>query len=266
VETQATELHAPGKRSLVGAPDVLRALIRKELKVKYKRSLLGFLWSLITPVAMTGIYLFVFVYVYRVPQEDFIFFLLTGLLPWHFFNLSLLAGTTSLVDNSPIIRKVLFPRHLVPISAVGANLINFLVALGFLIVVLMLSGRPVLTQFHWILVALVLETALCIAAVLTLSIANVYFRDIRQLISLMLIGLFFATPIVYDISLVPESFRVLIYINPLAAVIEAYHGALFRVATPDLTVIAIGFGEILLLLAIGIWTFRKFGPQLPKEL
>lgn len=265
MSSDLTGLFPPDRRKLVATPELLRALVIKELKIKYKRSVLGFLWSLITPIALTGVYLFLFVYVKKVGDDDFVLFLLSGLLPWHFFNMSILASTVSLVENGSLIRKVYFPRVLLPISTVLANLINFLMGLGLLAVVLVISGRPVYANLHWLLLAIAMETALCVGLALLLSIGNVYFRDIQQMISILMMTLFFATPIVYRLSEVPRQFRPVILANPLSAVIETYRAALFDGRAPDLSVVAIGLGEIALVLALGYFVFKKIGPHLAKE-
>lgn len=260
------ELKPPGSWSLVGSLEILRALITKELKVKYKRSILGFFWSLLTPLLLTGVYLFVFVYVYKVGKKDFILFLLTGLLPWQFFNMGLLSSTTSLVENAPLLRKVYFPRFLLPASTVAANLINFLMALALLTVLLLITGRPLWLTFHWVLLAIAMETFLCWGAALALSVWNVYLRDIHQVISIFLIVLFFGTPIAYDLSLVPRSFRPIILANPLASIMHIYRSALFEATTPDVGLVALGLGEVAVVFVFGYFMFRRLQAQLPKEL
>ena len=258
-------LQLPGSRSLVGWTELLRALVLKELKVKYKRSLLGFFWSLVTPLALTGVYLFVFIYVYKVPQKDFILFLLSGLLPWNFFNMSLLSATNSIVENGPIIRKLYFPRLLVPISAVLANLITLLFAMGLFSVILMITGRPLWTRLHILVLAIVLETLLISGLALSLSVWNVYFRDIQQLISIVITVVFFATPVVYDLSRVPARFKPFILANPMAAVLELFRAALLTGRMPPNSVILLGIGEIAAIMMLGLTIFHRLGPHLAKE-
>lgn len=261
----SASLHPPTRRSLVGSWEILRALVQKELKVKYKRSVLGLVWSLVTPLALTGVYLFVFVYVYKDPREDRILFLLSGMFPWHFFNLSLLAATNSLVENGPLIRKVYFPRLLIPVSTVTANLVNFLIGLGLLLVLLVASGREIWLQFHWLVAAVILESLLCIGVSLTLSVWNVFFRDIRHLISILLVMLFFSTPIVYELPQVPDNFRALILANPLSPIMHLYRASLFHVTAPDLGIVALGLAEVAVLLTFGVLVFRRHAPELAKE-
>lgn len=259
------QLLPPGSRSLVGGIEILRALVSKELKVKYKRSILGFVWSLVTPLALAAVYLFVFIYIYNVGKPDFILFLLTGLFPWHYFNLSILAATTSLVDNGPLIRRLYFPRFLLPVSSVAANLINFLLALAILSVVLVITGRPIWLHLHWLLLAIVLETLLATGVALAMSAWNVYVRDIQQLIGIVLLVMFFGTPIVYEISLIPQNLRWLILSNPLASIMHLYRSALYVNTTPQLWLVGLGILETAVVLGSGFLAFRRVSPNLAKE-
>lgn len=261
-------LRPPDARPLVGTTELLRALVSKELKVKYKRSALGFLWSLITPIALAGIYLFVFVYVYKVPKPDFILFLLSGLLPWQYFNMSVMAATSSFVENGALIRKAYFPRHLLPLSIVLANLINFLIGLGVLLIVVAIAGKPFWSQAHWLVGAVALETLLLAGFTLILSVGNIYFRDIQQLISILMLVFFFATPVVYEFSQLdglPSWLRGIVMANPLTAVMEMYRAALFNMAPPRLHLVFLGFMEMIAVLALGAWLFRRLGPHMAKE-
>lgn len=260
-----SELRPPGRRSLRDAREILLVLVTKELKVKYKRSVLGFAWSLVTPLALAGVYLFVFVSVYHVPQEDFALFLLTGLFPWHFFSMSLAATTESVINNAPMVRKVSFPRLVMPMSTVSANLVHFLLALALLVPLVAATGRPVWLHLHWLALAVVLETALCLGLGMALAVWNVYFRDIRQAVNIMLPVLFFATPIVYNLSLVPEAIRPFILANPLAGVMEVYRAALFEASAPHAGHAALAALQAAVALALGWVVFRRLAPHLARE-
>ena len=255
----------PGAVSLCIHAEMLRALVVKQLKLKYKRSILGFGWSLATPVALMGIYLFVFGVVFENDREDFPLFLLTGLLPWQFFTLALLGGTISLVENAPLVRNVSFPRFLLPLAPVVASLVNFVVALGLLAVLVVALGRPLWLNLHWLLLAIVLETLLVAGIVLALCVWDVHFRDIEQLIALLTPLLFFATPIVYDLSQVPSEYRPFVVANPLTGVMEAFHAALFDSSAPDLWPVVVAAGETAVVLALGSWIFMRAATRLAKE-
>lgn len=259
------ELQPPYKRRLVTEWGVLYALVVKQLKVKYKRSVLGFLWSFLLPILLAGVYLFVFVHVYKVPKPNFVLFLLSGLLPWQFFNTAIIASTGSFVENGSLIRKVYFPRVFLPLSAVLANLINLLGGIAILAVILLWRGEHLWTQLHWLILAIVLETSLAVACGLILATGNVYFRDIEQLVSLLATVLFFATPVVYELSQVPDAFRPFILANPLSGIMEIYRTAFLQSSAPESTVIGYAMLEIGLLLAIAYSIFRKVSPEIAKE-
>lgn len=264
-----TGVHALRESSswpLAGAPDALRELVRKDLKLKYKRSVLGFLWSLLTPVALMCIYLFVFGRVFDAPQRDYALFLLCGLVPWHFFSLGLLAATNSILVESALIRRINFPRALVPAASVLANLIHFLVALACLLVLVAAMGRSPWLELHWLGLAVVLETALCLGVGLALSVWNVRLRDIGQLMAIFVVVLFFATPVVYELSQVPDAYRPLSLANPLTMIMETYRSALFEGPGPETGPLLISIGETALLLTFGYWLFSRRSPELVKEL
>ena len=238
----------------------------KELKLKYKRSLLGFLWSLLTPVALMVVYLFVFGRVFDAPQSDFALFLLCGLVPWHYLNLALIAATNSLVGERHLISRIGFPRFLVPVSSVMANLAHFLVALSGLLIAVVAAGRQPWLELHWLAVAIVLETTLCLGLTLALSVWNVRLRDVGQLMSIFAIVLFFATPVVYELSQVPDAYRPLALANPLTMIMESYRAALFEGALPEAAPMLLCVGEIAAVLALGCWSFSRRAANLAKEL
>ena len=261
----SSDLRPPSQHRSVGSFEIFRALVTKELRVKYKRSVLGFVWSLVTPLALTAVYTFVFVYVHPVGKDGFILFLLTGLLPWQFFSMGLVAATGSFVENAPMVRKVAFPRFLVPLSTVGANLVNLLMGLVVLLPIVLASGRPIWLTLHWLLLAIAMETLLCVALSLALSVCNVYLRDIGQLINIMMIVFFFATPIVYELREVSK-FEAIVRANPMTAVMETFHAALFHVGAPDTAVLLQGLGEIILIFMLGVFVFAKLAPAIAKDL
>ena len=264
--TSVPPLRASAVWPLTGAPDALRELVRKELKIKYKRSLLGFLWSLLTPVALMAVYLFVFGRVFDAPQSDFALFLLCGLVPWHFFNLALIGATNSVLAERHLIRRINFPRFLVPVSSVVANLAHFTVALVGLLIAVTAAGRAPWLHVHWLALAVVLETAFCLGLTLALSVWNVRLRDVGQLMSIFALVAFFATPVVYELSQVPDAYRPLALANPLTMIMESYRAALYEGPVPDMGPMMLSVGEIALVLAFGCWAFSRRSPNLPKEL
>jgi len=265
VPASTRELRPPGSRRLVHWSELLIALARKDLKIRYKRSFLGFFWSMLNPILLTGIYLFVFIYVYRVKQPDFVLFLLSGLLPWQFFNMTILEAPNSMVNNAPLIRKFAFPKILIPTATVLANLLNFVLLLGLFSVIVTVLGRPIWRHFHWIILAILIEATLAVGCSLILSIGNVYLRDVRYIISFLTMVAFFATPIVYPLSRVPERFRPIILANPMTSIIGLYRAGFYNSKPPGPLLIGLGLLETLAILGLGLLIFRRFAPTLAKE-
>ena len=262
----ARPLAPPGDWSLAAAWEALEVLVVRYLKLKYKRSVLGFLWSLLTPLALMGIYLFVFGRVFDAPQRDFGLFLLAGLVPWQFFNVAVLGGTFCLVGERELLRRLNFPPVLVPFSAVLAHLLHLFIALACLVVVVALAGRAEWSNLGWLVLAVTLQTALCLGLALALSIWNVRLRDVGYLMPPFLVVLFFATPVVYELSQVPDAYRALTLSNPLSMIMEAYRAALLGGPEPAAGHMLLSAGETALVAGLGYAIFTRSSRGLPKEL
>jgi len=205
--------------------DLVRHLVVRDLRLKYKGSTLGFAWSFANPVLMAVVYTIAFKYIVRVPIDRFTLFLLSGLLPWTFFASGLAAATASIVDNSSLVRKVAFPRLVLPLAAVIGQFVQF-VAMYLLIV-------PALAAFEGVagpaLLAIpaiaVLQLCFTSGLGLLLAAAYVHARDVRHLLDVALHVWFWVTPIVYSLALVPVALGWLMTWNPMAWFISAYHVA-----------------------------------------
>ena len=233
----------PRLRELIAHREVLVNLIRKELKVKYTASVLGAVWSLLNPVVFLAVFSFVAaVFANRVP--DFPVFLLSGLLAWNFLSSALQAGSRSVIDNANLVKKMAFPREILPLSSVGVALFDFVLQSAVFLVFIGVSGHGFHLPELWLL-PLVLVVAIVFATALTLWIAalNVRYRDVGHLLNLALLVWFWATPIVYQGWLVQdklESIRivgfdawVLYLLNPVAVIVLGFQRALYGVVVPE---------------------------------
>lgn len=225
--------------------DLVRHLVLRDLRLKYKGSALGFAWSLANPLLMAIVYTVAFKYIVRVPIDRFTLFLLAGLLPWSFFAASLAAATGSIVDNSPLIRKVAFPRLVMPVAAVLAQFLQF-TAMYMLIVPALaaVEGRATLALLALGPIAL-LHLCFTTGLGLALAAAYVHARDARHLLEVALHVWFWITPIVYSLALVPPAFGWLMSWNPMAWFIAAYHEAVVDGRWPAVSTFA-----VLVLLAV----------------
>ena len=262
-------------KSLFKYKELLLNFAKKELKVKYKNSALGFFWSLLNPIMMMLVFTFVFMYALEIkdPKIDiYPMFILAGLLPWNFFNASVLGSTTSIVANGSLIKKVYFPRELLPISIAVANLVNFalelLVLSGFLLVIGIFNARylafykflPFVLLLLPILFLFTLGVSLLVAAL------NVYLRDIQHLVGISLLILFYATPIIYPFF--PGTFGkygLLILANPMASIVLSFKNALFWFKAPSFNMIAYSTTVALLTFLFGYLIFIRLEPDFAEE-
>ena len=201
-------------------------LVSKDLKVKYKGSILGFFWSLLNPLIMLIVYTIAFKYIIRIRVENFPLFFLCGFLPWTFLSLSLSMAVNSIKDNANLVKKVYFPREILPLSIILSNLVQFLLTFVILIPALLLFkvdlGFPLLFLPLIILFQLTFKLGLA----LILAALNVFFSDVRHLLEIFLQIWFWLTPIIYPVSLVPERFQSLYRLNPAVIFVESYRNVL----------------------------------------
>jgi lipopolysaccharide transport system permease protein len=260
-------------RELYEYRDLIWTLSVKELKVQYRNSVLGFLWSLLNPLLMMLIFSFVFTNVLKFGIKDFPVFLLCGLLPWNFFNAALVSATGSIVANGSLIKKVYFPREILPLSSVLANLFNFLLSLIVLFVFLVAYGYHFWVWLIILPVIIVVET-LCITGLsLLLAGLNVYYRDIQYIVSVGLMALFYATPIIYTFEKVKASYWMTHYpwlltiynLNPMTSIVNSYRSILFQIQLPSLSSVLYALGITVVLLVLGYVVFRRLEPAFADE-
>jgi len=213
--------------------DMLRSLVSKELRARYKGSILGFFWTFFNPLLMLIIYSLVFSFIMRSAVEKYPMFLFVALLPWNYFASSLVQGAGSLVHNASLIKKVYFPREVLPLSVVLANLVNYLLSL-FILVPALLLFRICLTiallAFPFVLLT---ETLLIVALVLIVSVADVYFRDLEHITGVFVTAWFFLTPVIYSVDVMPPKIRWVFFLNPMAHIIESYRKIFYYGVWPD---------------------------------
>ncbi len=260
-------------KSLYEYRDLLTTLTIKELKVQYRGSVLGFFWSLLNPLLMMLIFTFVFAYIFKFNIKNFPIFLLCALLPWNFFSTAVTVATSSIIANAELIKKVYFPREILPLSIVGANLINFLLSLIVLFVFLIIYGYNFYVFLPVLVLIVIIQTVLTTGCCLLLTAINVYFRDIEYIVTVGLLALFYGTPIIYPLSWVESSywmteypfFTYLYKLNPLVPLVILYRDVLYNNQMPSLNMFAYAVGSALTLLVIGYMVFNRLEPKFAEE-
>ena len=266
----------------IDSGDLTVNLTLRELRSRYKKSFLGWAWSLLNPLATVIVYSIVFAFFLKIEPPDgdpsglhnFAAFLLCGLLPWNYLQGGMNASMGALIGNSNLIKKVYFPREVFVVSAIGSLLVSFLIELGVLAAILLVMGNMVLPWIPVVLVLVVIQSFFVLGIGFLLSVLNVYFRDVQHLVSIALMALFYSAPIVYPISVVPEEADVLgrtiplrdIYeLNPLVLLVECYRDAMYDLRFPPLLSVLYLIGWSVLLVAIGLAVFQKLDHRLAEE-
>ncbi|MGQ0805177.1 MAG: ABC transporter permease [Actinomycetota bacterium] len=265
-----------------GTRELTVNLTLRELRGKYKRSTLGWTWSLLNPLASVVIFSVVFSFFLKIAPpvgdpsglDSFVMFLLCGLLPWNYLANGLNASMAALVDNGNLIKKVYFPREILVVANVAAHLVTLLIELGVLVIVLMLVGNMALP---WIPVALglvAIQTLLVVGFGLMLSVFNVYFRDVQHFIPIALQAWFYATPIVYPLRLVPDEATLLgvrlpldfLYrLNPMVPLVEAYRDVFYDLRFPSAGAVGYLFAWAVGSVCLGLWVFSRLDRRLAEE-
>jgi ABC-2 type transport system permease protein len=217
--------------------ELVRNLVLKDLKLKYRGSTLGFTWSLANPLLMLAVYSLAFSYILGMRRPAFVFFLLVGLLAWTFFSTTTSMATASITDAGGLLRSVRFPRTVLPVSTVLFNLAQYLLTFGVLLPIMLLVFRvapsPSMLGFPAILVLLVLFTT---GVAFMLSAATAFYRDVKHLVDVALGALFWMTPIIYDLSDVPERLRLPILLSPMSPFVTALHDMFYHRAWSDASI------------------------------
>ena len=237
---------------------VIENLVLKDFRIRYRNMSLGVLWSLLNPLVMMGVLTFVFTYVY--PQNyrhPFALFVLCAIVPYNFFTLSWTYGTTSLVANSNLIKRLSMPRQVVPVAAVLSNCLHLLIQIALLLGGALAFGYTPNAAWWWLPLVWGLEVVFVCGLALFTSALNVYVRDIRYVVESGNTVLFWLVPIFYDFSSVPQRFKGLYEFNPLAALILALRGILLDGVRPTDTLLLKLTGSSLLVLVLGLLLFQR---------
>jgi lipopolysaccharide transport system permease protein len=220
--------------SLYSYRELLKNLVLKDLKLKYRGSVFGFLWSLANPLLMIVVYTLAFTYILRIRGEGFVFYLMLGQLGWTFFAGSAAMSTGAIIDNAGLLKSVAFPRAILPIATVLFNLAQYLLTLSVFLPALMFwYDVPLAAPMLLFPVVLGLQALFTIGVALILSTLTAFFRDVRHLLDVALAMLFWTTPIMYELHQVPERLRLMILLSPASSFVVAYQKLFFYREWPD---------------------------------
>ena len=246
-------------RSLYKHRELVAVLVAKQLKLRYRGSVLGFFWTLLNPLLLMLVYTLVFSVYFRLDMEKYPAFLFAGLLPWIWFSSSLQQGVTSILDGAGLVTRSQFPAEVLPVVTLTSNTVNFLLTLPLLLPFLLVFQVTLGASLLVLPVLIGIEYLLALGCVLILSALNIYFRDLQHIILHVLTVLQFLTPIFYPVTLVPEPFRPWLVLNPLTVLIAAFQDVLFFGRCPPWASLAglLLFACVVLSVAVPMFTRYK---------
>ncbi len=246
--------------------ELLKTSIKKDIGGKYKNSFLGVIWSFINPLLQICVYAIVFPLIMRNNIENYTVFMVCGLIPWTYFASVINRSANVMIENGNIIKKVYFPREILPISLVTSETITFLISTVIIIGFVLITGVGISTLILFYPLLLLAQYIILIGISLIVSCVTVYFRDLQHFIGVFLQLLFYGTPIVYSIDTIPERFRWILNINPMTHIIEGYRDIFYYQQMPNMKSIFVIIAIGILVVLIGYAIFNKLQKRFAEEL
>lgn len=256
---------------------LLYYLVVRELRARYKNSVLGFLWSLLNPLLMMLVFTVVFSLLNpNSSVERPAIYILCGLLPWNYFSAGVMTSIGSIVGNSNLVKKAYFPREVLPISSVLAQLVNFLLAFVVLFVLLLIFQTNFSPRLWMLPFVILLQTSFIIGVALLLSAVNVYYRDTMMIMDVVILAWFFLTPVFYPLDILPRSYewfglewnvhRLMYILNPMASLINTYRDLLYLGAYTEWDFLLRTAVTSVGMMLVGYWLFIRLSGSFGEEI
>ncbi len=254
-------------RNLWQYRDLIRTLVERDLKVRYRRSVIGFLWSMLQPLMLMMVFYFVFSHLFNLKGYNIInyaIFALAGILFWNYFQQSIIASMNSLKSNAHILQKLPVPMAVFPIATTISGLVNLLLALVPMAAILLVTGHPIGPQLAFLPVSILIVTLFTLGAGLLLAPLAVFFSDVVELITVLLTLMFYMTPIIYPKEMLAgQSFYWVIRFNPIRSVLEVFRDPIHLSKIPPLSHLSVSIGIAIIAVALGSYAFHKTSDRIP---
>ena len=247
--------------------EMLINMVRRELRGKYKGSILGFLWTFINPLLQLVVYTIVFSNIMRMGVSNYEIFLFVALIPWMFFSTSVLSGAGSIIYNQSLVTKIYFPREILPLSVVTSNFINMIYC-SVIVLAVVLFYHMNLNLEVWFMLPVIafIEYILVIGIVLIVSALTVYFRDLEHILGIIIMAWQFLTPVMYPELFVPSQYQAILYLNPMTPIIISFRDVLYYGKMPVVENLVYAFLWSLIIFICGFLLFGKLQKDFAEEL
>jgi len=244
----------------------LATMIKKNLRGKYKKSLLGILWSFLNPLLQVTVYVIILPFVFKTEESNFLIFVLCGVIPWNWFSSAASLATTCVTSEAGLINKVYFPREIMPLSSVISTLINFLISCVIIVIFALIFGIGITWHIVFLPFIILVEFIFIYAVTLLVSALNVFARDIQFIVQFGLNLLFYATPVLYNTDVFPNTIKWIFKLNPLSQIILSFKDIFYYHSIPQIGNLLIVLLGSTILLIICRFIFKKLSKKFAEEL
>lgn len=253
-------------RNLYNYRELIKTSVKKDIGGKYKHSFFGVLWSFINPLLQIGVYALIFPLIMKNSIPNYTVFMVCGLIPWAYFSTVLNRASFVMIENGNIIKKVYFPREILPLSLVTSETVNFLISSVLIFAFVLIKGMGVTKYILVFPLVLLVQYVILLGLALIFSSVTVYFRDLQHFIGVILQLYFYATPIVYSVDTIPEQFRWILKFNPMTYIIDGYRDIFYNQTMPNMKMLGIVFLIGFIVMIIGYIIFNKLQKRFAEEL
>lgn len=254
-------------RDIYDYREMIKAFVRRELRGRYKGSVLGFLWTFLNPLLQLFVYTIVFSTILKSGIDDYYLHLFVALIPWLFFSSSITCGSVAVISQKDMVKKIYFPREVLPISTVTTNFVNMLLCFIVVFAVVLFSGRiPHPLGLLCLIPVFAVEYLLALGMTFFVAAVTVYFRDMEHILGIVVMAWQYLTPVLYNIDNLDGRLKAIFNLNPMTPVINAYREILYHCTVPDLKNLLWALVLGLIVLVIGWFTFTKLKRRFAEEL
>ncbi len=253
-------------KNLYDYRELIKTSVKKDVGGKYKHSFLGVLWSFINPLLQITVYAIIFPLIMRNSIPHYTVFMVCGLIPWTYFSNVLNRSSWVIIENGNILKKVYFPREVLPLSLTISETVNFLIASIIILAFVLFQGMGLSIYVLFYPIILIVQFVLQLGIAFILSSVTVYIRDLEHFIGVLLQLYFYATPIVYSSESIPDNYKWILKYNPMTYIIEGYRDIFYYHTTPDIKSLAVVFAIGIAIVVIGYLIFNKLQKRFAEEL
>lgn len=246
--------------------ELLKTNVKKEIRGRYKNSILGVMWSFLNPLLQLAVYAIIFGALLAGGDKTYHIYICVALIPWTYFTTAITQSSFTIIGNADIIKKVYFPREILPISVVTSGAVNFMISTSIILAFLFAAGLGISKYILLYPVILLIQYFLLIGIAFIVSSITVYFRDLEHIIGVVLMAAFYGTPIVYKLEQLPANLQMLMQLNPMTHLINAYRDIFYYQRMPDFKILGILLIIALTLTVIGYFIFKKLQKGFAEEL